>query len=642
MVCPYRVSASREPPVGAVTFALCASAFVLLAGPSVGVRDAGELTAAAFLVDVPHPTGFVADMVLARIAMLVPFGDVAFRANLVVALAMAGACALAARIVFLAAANAPMAARLAAAALTVATLASSRTVLRAGTAFEVYALSLLAALAAVALVVQRPEGSHRLAALLVGATLLMHTQARPAALVALGVCALDRDARAFAPRRAAVIVACGVLAALPVAYLIVAARAGRPIDWGDPSDASRWFAHVTARRIREAYAARMFVAWRVPENLAHIGRIAREDLGWVPLALGAIALPVALAHRALRWVVVVGAVDVLYAALVNPMGLGDRQTLFVAEACLCVLAGTAIAWGATRLAAGSFARFAPVAPALGGALILAALLRADGAYAARADGWSETEVLLGGGALGAVPPRSIVLCESDDLCGGALFAQYVEGERPDVAVLPRQHLADGPTWRRFRARAPLRIAEPAWSGLERERLRVARLRWLVANGREQVRWQQGEIDDERLARVRLGSSETPVLATLDAPVGATDRDALAWLARRDVRGDGGRRLGASVLVSVGRRVAVGGLALGVPFWRAAIVLDPDHAVAYTNLGVAMARAGDLLEAIRLTERATAIDPERRTAWRNLAEYRTVIGDHVAATEAMREAMRRGN
>lgn len=635
------MTASREPPVGTVTFAVCATGFVLFAGPSLGVRDAGELSAAAFLVDVPHPTGFVADMLLARIAMLVPLGDVAFRANVVVALAMAGACALAAWIVWHASLGARTAHRLAATSLAVCALASSRTVLRAGTAFEVYALSLLVALAAVALIVRRPAGAHRMAALLVGATLLVHTQSRPAALVALAVCTFDGIDRRFALRRVTALLTCGLLAALPVLYLIVAARAGRPIDWGDPSDLPRWLDHLTARRIREAYSTRMFVAWRIPENIAHVARLLREDLGWIPLSLAALALPVALMHRALRWLVLLGTADLAYAALVNPMGMDDRQTLFVAETTLCVLAGTALTSGATRLAAhapGRLAALVPVVVAAG--VIPLTLLRADGAYAARGDGWSETEILQGGGALGAVPPRAIVLCESDDLCGGALYAQYIEGERPDVTVLPRQHLADGPTWRRFRARVPWHRVEPAWTGLTGEHLRVARLRWLVAVGHEQLRWEQGEITDERLARVHLGSGESPVLASPDAPVSDVDRGVNAWLAHRDVRGEGGRRLGAIVLFAVGRRVASGGLQTAVPYWQAAIVLDPDHAPAYTNLGVAAARSGRLHEAIRLTERATELDPNRPTAWHNLAEYRAAIGDTSRAEQAAREAIRR--
>ncbi|MBK6530435.1 MAG: DUF2723 domain-containing protein [Deltaproteobacteria bacterium] len=66
--------------------------FTLHAAPSVAYRDAGELTAASFLLDVAHPTGFPVDVLLVRLAMLVPIGDVAFRANLAVGALMALAC----------------------------------------------------------------------------------------------------------------------------------------------------------------------------------------------------------------------------------------------------------------------------------------------------------------------------------------------------------------------------------------------------------------------------------------------------------------------------------------------------------------------------------------------------------------------
>lgn len=631
------MNAPREPPVGAVTFGVTAAAFVLLAGPSLGVRDAGELASAAFLVDVPHPTGFVADMVLARIAMLVPLGDIAFRANLVVALAMAGACAFAARVVFDTTEKAPLVARLSASAVTAVALASARTVLRAGTAFEVYAISLLAALAAIALIVRPPPGAHRYAALLAGASVLMHTQARPAALLALAVCTLRRDPRPIHLRRVSAIAVCGAIAALPVGYLLLAARAHRPIDWGDPSTAGRLLAHLTAQRIREAFATRMFVAWRVPEDFAHVIRVLREDLGYVVLALSLVGVAFALQHRAMRWVVLLGAVDLVYATVVNPMGVDDRQTLYVALAMFAMTAGFAAANGAVWLVARSGQR-AGLAVSLGAIVVaVASIVRADGAYAARADGWTESELLQGAGALGAVPPRSVVLCDSDDLCGGALYAQYVEGERPDVAVLPRQHLADEPTWRRFRAHFSREINEPTWPA---SGIRVARLRWITTALRDRVRWEQGEVDDERIAHVHLGSSETPVLAAIDAPLTDVDDHAMQWLSGRDARGEGGRRLAATVLVSVGRREASRGIVTAIPYWRAALDFDPDHAPAFTNLGVAMARAGALHEAVVLTERALEIDPNRRTAWRNLAEYRAAEGDTEGAAEASREAARR--
>ena len=74
--------------------ALAGAAFIVGAAPTVSDRDAGELTTAAFRLDVAHPTGFPLDMVALRLAELLPVGDVAFRANLAVGALTALACGL--------------------------------------------------------------------------------------------------------------------------------------------------------------------------------------------------------------------------------------------------------------------------------------------------------------------------------------------------------------------------------------------------------------------------------------------------------------------------------------------------------------------------------------------------------------------
>jgi hypothetical protein len=629
------VAAARPPPVGLLAFGASAAAMMLMAGPSVGVRDAGELTTAAFGVDVPHPTGFPLDMVLFRLAMLVPLGDVGFRANLAVALLMAGACALAAKLVYASAHASRPVVRAGCTALAPALLVASPTVLRAGTAVEVYALALLTTLLALLQIADddAPLGPRvRTASLLAGLALAMHTTARPAALLATLVL-VTRTPGVRARVRTGVTTLGGVLVgALGILYLPLAARRHGFVDWGDPSTPARLFRHLSAARIRAAYAHRILVPWRIPEDAARVGTILREDLGVWVLVLGVVGGVLAVRDRRVRWVAAVGAIDAAYAVLVNPMGVADRQTLFATEAALAVLAGYAMAWIAARVARAAWA-FATVALGLG----VIAGVRSDRSFAARADGWSATEILGAGGALGALPNGAIVLCESDDLCGVSLYAQRVEGERPDLTVLPRQHLADPSTWRRIRPGAIGTLPD------ERSHtdLRIARLIGLVETYGPRVRWEAGEIDDERIAHVALASGETPVLARIEGPVDVVDRNALAWLAPRVEAGHGARTVAAVVLDAAARRVARGGLDGAVPLWRAALRYDPDDPAAYTNLGVARSAVGDLTSAIALTEDALSIDPDRLTAWRNLARYRAAIGDAPGAIAAMNEYRRRG-
>jgi aspartyl/asparaginyl beta-hydroxylase (cupin superfamily)/thioredoxin-like negative regulator of GroEL len=54
--------------------------------------------------------------------------------------------------------------------------------------------------------------------------------------------------------------------------------------------------------------------------------------------------------------------------------------------------------------------------------------------------------------------------------------------------------------------------------------------------------------------------------------------------------------------------------------------DPDHAVALNSLGVQYLAEGDATQAVRLTERATQIDPNEPILWLNLARAQREAGD----------------
>lgn len=613
--------------------------FTLHAAPSVAYRDAGELTAASFLLDVAHPTGFPVDVLLVRLAMLVPIGDVAFRANLAVGALMALACGCAAELAHRLVAGPPPL-RLALSALCSAALMASSTVLRAATAMEVYAGSLLLTLAALALT----EGDmalpqrRRLAGLALGLSLAMHVTARPAALLAVALTAWPSwrgapwtaRARSLAP-----VAALALVGALVVAYLPLASRRDGPIDWGDPQTLRGWVDHLTARTIRSTFAGRILVPWRLPEDLSTAGYTLLEDLG-APLVLLSLAGALVAVRRRAAWpVLAVTALDLAYSVAVNPMGTIDRQTLFVAEAGMAVLCALALGALVERLGA----RWAAGSTVLAAALALVLLARRDARWAGAADRWAAAEVLGGAGALGAVPVRAVVLCGSDDGCGGAMFAQWVEGERPDVTVLPQSSLADPSTWRRLEAhRSLLRRGEADRGGAPIE---VVRLRWLLERAGRRARW---EGDGRRVPWLPLSPGETPVFARVGATAEAdatVDREAPRWLLPRIAgEGVGARRIGAMVLFAAGVREATVAVDRGAPLWRAALAVWPEHAAAWSNLGLAEARAGNLSSAVLMTRRALDLQPDRPQTWRNLAEYLDASGDRAGAAEARREAARR--
>ncbi|MBP6833591.1 MAG: DUF2723 domain-containing protein [Deltaproteobacteria bacterium] len=629
---------SRAFALGAVPAALW---FTLHAAPSVAYRDAGELTAASFLLDVPHPTGFPVDMVLVRLVMLIPIGDLAFRANLAVGALMALACGCASVLAFRLVPSFPSLTRLALSFVTAAALMASSTVLRAATVMEVYAGSLLVTLAALTLTGGRAPLAtrRRLSGLSLGLALATHATARPAAILVTGLTSWPALRGARGSARARVLAAVGALAvvgALVVLYLPLSSLRDGPIDWGDPQTLGRLRDHLSARAIREAYLHRILVPWRFTEDLATAARTLVEDLG-APFVLLAVAGMLVAARRRAAWPVLAATlVDLVYAVTVNPMGTPDRQTLFVTEAGMAVLGVLALGALIERLA--GRVRW-EVSLAVVFAIAVGTLARYDRRWAGSADRWAATEVLGGAGALGSLPARAVVLCNSDDTCGGAMFAQWVEGERPDVTVLPPRFLGDASTWRRLTAhRSLLRRpqAAPARGSIDEWRLR-----WLIAHARDRVRWEGDGIDVPWLT---LSPGETPLLARVgaaEAADAAVDRDASRWVLPR-VPGDGvgARYVGAMVLFSAGVREARGDLSRGAPLWRAALTVSPEHAGAWRNLAVIEARSGHLAEAVAMTRRSLDLQPDRPRAWRNLAEYLAASGDRAGAAEARREAARR--
>ena len=56
--------------------------FINTAPPTIFLGDSGEIAAAAYTLGIPHPPGYPLDMLLGKISMLLPLGDMAFRMNI--------------------------------------------------------------------------------------------------------------------------------------------------------------------------------------------------------------------------------------------------------------------------------------------------------------------------------------------------------------------------------------------------------------------------------------------------------------------------------------------------------------------------------------------------------------------------------
>lgn len=642
---PAPVAADRSTRAAAVAGIVSFVALLWLAAPTAPARDGAELTAAAASLGVAHPTGFSLEIVAIRVLMCLPFGDLGFRANVANALFGSLALALVARF-----ASRGDEAREGDSGLTGTVVAlvaplvllSSKTILRGFSGVEVYASSTLISLVALASAARTESDRARAAralrtlALFAGLSFVTHTSTR-SAVVAAAIAMLVRSPEVRSHVRSANVRAIGswtLLAALGaslVGYLVVAARRAPWVDWGGPEDLRGLVAHVSAARVREAFASQMGGgAGAFFEALATMS----SDLGPAVLALAAVGAVIAIAREksVISLALVLSAVfDFLYTVLVNPMGTKDLQTLFVTEAALVILAARAISWLASKVEVATQRRW--VILGVSAVVAVVSLVRADLRFSGAREGWTSVEVFGGPGAIGAAPPRAVILCESDELCGGSLFARVCEGERPDVVVLPRQHLWDRTTWRRLSValgHAPRERFAPRSAD---EALRVRRLRSIVGVFGARVRWEQGERLDEQLAGIIVRPSESPVLARVEPrgviataagsvvePRESVD-DVSRWLAPRESRGVLSQRIASTVLFAAGMRAASGDLSSGGAFFEAALARDATHVGALTNLAVVRAGEGRLSEAIALTERALSIDPSRAVARANLARYR---------------------
>jgi Flp pilus assembly protein TadD len=610
---------SRAWSPGFVLFAVAAVAAGWLAADDVGFSDSGELGAAAFGLGVAHPTGFACDLLLLRAASLFPLGHVAFRHNALIALQAALCLGLLAQIANELAARLDVrsaGARWAAAIMPLGALCGWATFERTALTTEVYTLALLlVALAAFGTV--RGGRARALGLCVVGLAPGLHVTAGLYSLALTAVTCLVQGRRAlrFVLTRVPAVAAC----ALIIAYLPLASLRDPPIDWGDPQTPARVLAHLTAARIRSAYHAEMLEA--TPDFAFSIASQWLELWPALVLALGALALGL----RKDRWAVLgptgLLAADLAYAAWINPMGAADRQVGHVAGAALAVLAGLGAALICVRLPA----RARPFAAAL--LIALGAFLPLRLPAAELSDGYAASELVGSGGPLAALPPRSILVCGDDDTCAGAWFALYVEGVRPDVSVVPAQHLWD-PTVRRLLYGTSLRSAsEPA----ERDRAAVAdAVVRRLASGQEPRPalftdadvWSRAHVPglpqaSELVPYVQRDpgrASEGALLAALDGRASARFAlDASGPL----IRGAHAREAWSSAYGGLGKALLSRSPRNAVSALRRAVQLDPERASAWSNLGVALEASGDLERAVQSTRRAAFLDPSRPTPWVNL-------------------------
>ncbi len=209
--------------------------------PVVGLIDSGELAAGCHLLNILHPTGYPLYTVIGRLASIIPVGSVVNRmAGLS---ALLGAVGVGLLLLFLR----RMRIGVAAAGGTAVMLAFSLPVWAVSVDVEVYALTLVLAVL-VWLAVER-AGDNRMVLLfayLAGFALTNHMSV--ASVVAGAGVAVLLSRRRFVWKRLPVLLLLFALGVSPYLFLMLRARAGPLLAWGNPVSLERLWWHVTGKQ----------------------------------------------------------------------------------------------------------------------------------------------------------------------------------------------------------------------------------------------------------------------------------------------------------------------------------------------------------------------------------------------------------
>jgi len=385
--------------------------------PVVGLIDSGELAAGANLLNILHPTGYPLYTVIGRLATLVPLGSVYDRVSALSAVLAAGGVGL--TMLFLR--------RLGCSALSAgvgtALLAVALPVWEAGVEVEVHALTLVL-IADLWLAAAGRARSLLLAAFLAGLVLTNHMSALAAVAGAAAVLAVR--ARRLPARHLLLLLALFLLGLSPYLFLILRARAGPLLPWGNPVILERFWWHVTGRQYQVWMFSQSFA-----EVLANAGRgalLLAWGLGWVLVPLIGVGLR-RLWHtrRAL-------AIGLLLSALLA-FGYAVNYSIPDIEAYYlpCLLALVALAAVGVDALAGRLRRWRLLLWAVPAAMLVINLAPAD-----RRDHYVALDATMN--AFESAEPNATILTEFWDVYAPGLYLQHVEGVRPDIWYVDKELL----------------------------------------------------------------------------------------------------------------------------------------------------------------------------------------------------------
>ncbi len=611
---PAETTESRAFPTGPLILALVGTFYALGAAPGLTWLDAGELAAASHELGVAHPPGLPLFSIINKfVTLLVPFGDVGFRGNLASGLVTALGLLLAVRC---------FKSRHAVATIGAAVLMGTTPLLVLhSTTVEVYAG--VAALACVTVwsLAREREGNDRrwlvTAALVLGFAIGgHHAELRLLALLLLVPCALL--SRSMGQAIAALIA--GVWGTLIIAYLPI--RSSLPLwrDWGDPSSGAALWDHFWGARIRAAYGQDMGTV-----DLAVFDKLWDQLALSAPLlaVLGLIGCVLAV-RRTGGWLIpALLGIDLIYSLVINPMGVRDMQNGVLSVVALGMGAVVSLDEALNRWSSHTASVVVGLACLMGGALSFGGFAtdddRALSTLIHRVDDLAH--------------PEAVTLVASDNLAAGLAFGQVVEGLRPDVAVVVRQHIQYSSSIEPVANRLPraLRGWRPGHALADLD---------VLTNGWP-ILWEWSGGSDAQHRPPDL-VPKFPLFSRSTASHRVFESELNQWSKLHEhqaVRDPQLRRMIANLNTDIAQyRMGTDDSEGALKSFENAVKMRPHHSSVWTNLGTGLAANGQNKSAIDATIRALDLNPNNRVAQLNLGRFLILDRQWIRAIKVLRDLL----
>jgi hypothetical protein len=420
------VSATGIAAAGVFAVAMVVYVRTLLPGSSFG--DWAEMQMIPAQLGVPHPTGYPLYVLLGKAFSLLPIGSIAYRANLLSAVAAAGGAAAVVLV------STRLGVRPVIAAIAGLTLAVTGTLWLEATFSEMNGLHLLL----VALVIhralvwraERRDSDLRLGGLLAGLSLANHLLA--VTVVPIVVLFVLVDARRRLIERPVLLVQAGLLVLAGVSlYLFIPLRAlfGPPEVYGSLQTWDGVSSLITGAQFRGdmhfGSAESLGAAWRA---LPGVGDQIQAQSNPAFLVLGLIGGVIHLARD--RWAALMLALVALVSVYVFANYLGDLDHyLLVAWFVLAVWLAVAL----EALVAVLAARLGPRKAAVQVVLLLLPIAIAMGNWASHDQSANRAGDQFAPSVFAHLPPNAVLLTYWDALTNLS-YAHCIGGQRPDLSL----------------------------------------------------------------------------------------------------------------------------------------------------------------------------------------------------------------